>query len=129
MGRGRRTDGPELVSRLEGSDQAKERLALIMQTLTGDLSVDEACTKLGIGLTAFSEMRRKALESALSGLEPGQPGRPAHVETHTTEEVHKLKSQITELRLDLEAARLREEIALIMPDVLESRHKGSKKKR
>lgn len=129
MGRGRRTDGPDLVSRLEGSDQAKERLALIMQTLTGELSVDEACRKLGLGFTAFSEMRRKALASALSGLEPGQPGRPAHVETHTTEEVQHLKSQITELRLDLEAARLREEIALIMPHVLEARHKDSKKKK
>ena len=61
MGRGRRTDGPELVSRLEGSDQAKDRLAPIMQILTGELSVDEACRKLGLGLTAFSDMRRKAL--------------------------------------------------------------------
>jgi transposase-like protein len=129
MGRGRRTDGPDLVSRLEGSDQAKERLALIMQTLTGELSVDEACRKLGLGFTAFSEMRKHALEGALVGLEPGRPGRPAHVETPTTEEVHQLKSQITELRMDLEAARLREEIALIMPHVLEPRHKDSKKKK
>ena len=128
MGRGRRMDGPELVSKLEGSEQAKERLGLIMRTFSGELSVEEACRKMGVGLTAFSALRKKALASALTELEPGRPGRPARVESVSVEAYNKLKSENIELRLDLEAARLREEIALVMPHVLERNHKRSKKK-
>ena len=108
---------------------AKERLKIIMETVSGSLSIVEACGKLQISEAAFHKMRKKALREALISLEPGTVGRPPRPPTESDSRVVELEKEITELRIDLEAARIREELAIAMPHVLENRHKRSKKKR
>ena len=68
---GRRSKGPELVENLEGSEHAKERLEIILATLSGELSVSAACEQLGIKAAMFYRLRTRVLQAGLSG--PGAP--------------------------------------------------------
>ena len=48
MSRGRPPEGPGLVEKQEGSEPAKERLRVILETITGSKTVREACGELGM---------------------------------------------------------------------------------
>jgi len=128
--RGRPVQGSKLVDNLEGSAGAKERLRIIMQTVSGELSVQDACSQLGIGATAFHKLRSRALSSALADLEPKKAGRPP--KPGLDPEHASLESRYFELRKELEASWLREELALLMPHVLienQSKKKQKEKKK
>jgi len=130
MARGRKSKGPKIVEGLTGSDLAKERLRTIMQTFTGELSVQEAQQKLGIGHTAFHKLREKAFQLALEGLEPGHAGRPRGPSlTREEERIEELEAELLEMQIDLEASRIREEIAIAMPHLLERNIKKKKAKK
>jgi hypothetical protein len=55
--RGRHPSGPEYVEHLQGSAQAKERLRLILETMTGKRRVQEACQLLKISPQRFEQLR------------------------------------------------------------------------
>jgi hypothetical protein len=103
-----------------------------MQTFTGDLSVQEAQKQLGIGHTAFHKLREKAFQLALEGMEPGHPGRPRRPsKTQEEQRIEELEAELLETRIDLEASRIREEIAIAMPHLLERniKKKNAKKQK
>jgi hypothetical protein len=116
--RGRPRQGGEGVDRLEGTQDAKERLAVIMDTVSGKLTIQQACDQLGIAKSAFYKLREQALKGALENLEPKAMGRPAAVVTPEQERIEELEHELRETRMDLEAAYLREELAVAMPHVL-----------
>jgi transposase-like protein len=113
--RGRRPAGPEYVDRLEGSDLAKERLKIVLQTLAGQCRVTEACQHLGICEQRFHQIREEALTAALAGLEPQPAGRPAVVTAPTAAAQQTLQTQVEQLEVELRAAQARAEIALTLP--------------
>jgi hypothetical protein len=123
MTRGRKPEGAELVGRLEGSDSAKARLRLILDVLAGRRAVGEACRQLGLSDRRFHELRCLALQAALGGLEPRPAGRPAQ-QPGGGEQEAALRATIRDLQLDLRASRVREEIALTMPDLLRRPARG-----
>ena len=125
MSRGRPARGPRLVEGHEGSEEAKRRLQVILETIAGERGVTEACEILGIGESAFHELRAKAIFGALSTLEPGPRGRPKREEAEETPRIRELEQENQDLKIDLRAAQIREEIALAMPHLLE--RKGKKK--
>jgi hypothetical protein len=53
MARGRPASGPQLVERLEGTETAKQRLQVLLETVAGQRQIADACDELGIGKTAF----------------------------------------------------------------------------
>ena len=116
--RGRPPKGSALVEGLEGSDHARERLKIILDSIAGKLTVEEACQRLGIGEARFHELRTEVLQIALSRLEPGQVGRPPKRTEEEAAELEALKKENLELKVDLQASRLREEIAIAMPHLL-----------
>ena len=118
MARGRKPLGPKLVEGLQGSAQAKERLRIVLQTMAGQLSVAQACAQLGIGPARLHELRAEVLQAALDRLEPRPSGRPR---PEPAGDVAALEEEIRELRIDLKAAQVREEIALAMPHLLKPR--------
>jgi hypothetical protein len=77
MARGRPGLGVGHVDRLLGDEESKERLRVILRTTAGELTVEEACARLGIGESRFHEIRQAALQAALLALEVGPPGAPA----------------------------------------------------
>ena len=113
--RGRKTQGPGLVHNLEGSKHAKQRLEVILRTLTGELTIAEACELLGIRQARFNVIRRCALQAALGDLEPRRPGRPATKQDPHKTERQELHARVTQLEQELEIAAVRNELAAILP--------------
>jgi transposase-like protein len=123
MGRGRPPMGPDLVSHMEGSPEAKERLRVILETIALKKSVVEACRELGISEGMFYRLRDRTLADALQSLEPRPLGRPKSEETpeKEKEEIERLKAENDRLKVDLQASRIREEIRLVMPEVMKKK--------
>ena len=115
--RGRRPAGPEYVQQLTGSATAKERLQVVLQTLAGQLGVQTACARLGIGPQRFHQLRQQVLQAALADLEPGHAGRPARPVDPAAAQVRALQEQVRQQEVELHAAQAREEIAVILPRV------------
>ena len=101
------------------------RLAVILETLAGHQSVTEACGLLGIGERHFHSLRLQVLQHMLQGLEPralGRPGRPRQIEPAA---IAAMQEELRTARIDLQAAQIREEIALAMPQLF---HRQARKK-
>jgi helix-turn-helix protein len=113
--RGRRPSGPECVERLAGSDQAKERLQVVLQTLAGTCRVQEACRRLGVSEPRFHQLRTQVLEAALERLEPRPAGRPAQAAEADGERLAVLADRLAAKEVELRAAEARVEIALALP--------------
>ena len=77
MARGRPPRGSAHVDSLDGPDELKQRLRVLLDTLSGTCTIDEACCKLGVSAARLHEMRHQALAGALEALTPGRAGRPA----------------------------------------------------
>lgn len=118
MTRGRRPMGPKLVENLDGSENAKQRLEVILETIAGKRSVEDACRSLGIQVATFHKLRGQALGAALDACEPKPAGRPAQVPTEEQQRVAELEDEIRELEFQLRAAQARAELAVAMPHVL-----------
>ena len=113
--RGRIPVGPEVVEQLQGSEKAKERLRVILETMTGDLRVQEACARLGICEQRFRQLRAELLQVALGSLEDQPAGRPRQPQEPA--ETAALRRQLEAMQRELRAAQVREEIALALPHV------------
>jgi len=127
MRKGRPAKGPKLVETLDGSEDAKRKLRIILETVTGKWSVEEACETLGIGPAAFHKLRSRTLQDAVHSLEPRPVGRPRQEVPKEATEIEALKAEIWQLKFDLQAARIREEIAVTMPHLLKDKKSGEAK--
>jgi len=117
----RPTSGEKMLDPLPGTTEAKARLAAIVATMSGEKSIPEACTELGIGEARFHEMRKEFLASALGLLERKAAGRkPTESPEGTAVRLAELEDENRTLREMLEASRIRTEIALTMPNLLKS---------
>ncbi len=106
------------VDGLEGPGREKERLRAILRTLSGDIPVAEACEELSLSRTHFNDLRVRALQAALDGLIPQVSGRKRKVLEVEPSEVERLRHENLYLRDELDIARVRTELALVMPHVL-----------
>lgn len=120
MGRkGRKPLGAAHVEHLNGTQRAKERLAMILKTMRGELTVSEACHALSICESRFHALRNQWLQEALELLEPRPTGRPRRLpDAPSAEEVAALASENERLREELLVAEVREEVARVMPHVM-----------
>ena len=73
--RGRYPAGWEYLDKFEASAEAKERVRLTMEILSGACRVGEACARLGIGSTRLEQVRAAIVAAALDGAERQRPGR------------------------------------------------------
>jgi hypothetical protein len=111
---GRHPAGPEYVEQLEGSELAKRRLRIVLETLAGKCGIGEAAKLLGVSEQRVHQLREEALQAALVELEPKTPGRrprAAADEAATAE-------QMLELEKELRASEIRQEIALVFPELV-----------
>jgi transposase-like protein len=116
------------VDDLEGSDEAKRRMRVILETLAGQRTIMDACLELGIGKSAFHELRKRVLQAALVDVEPRPAGRPRVEPAPQAAEVERLKAENARLRTSLEVAHVREEILLAMPEVFDPGRKAGEKR-
>lgn len=117
--KGRKPLGAAHVEHLGGTRLAKQRLAMLLKTMRGELTVGEACHALSIGESRFHALRNQWLQESLELLEPRPTGRPRKLpEVPSAEEVAALESEIERLRQELMVAEVREEVARVMPHVM-----------
>jgi hypothetical protein len=115
--RGRRPVGPEYADKLEGSNIAKERVKVILETMAGKCRLKEACERLGISEQRFHQLREEMMAAMIKALEPGHAGRPARTLTSVEEQVVALEQKLADQEVELRTAKARAEIAVIMPDL------------
>jgi transposase-like protein len=112
--RGRRPRGPEIVRTLKGEAQARERLEVILKTLSS-LNFTAAARQLGVTTQRLHQLRQLALEASLAALAPQPLGRPSTSAAVEPEQIDALRRDNERLRQELAASKLREEIALVLP--------------
>jgi len=117
-----------LVEGLQGSEHAKTRLRIILETIAGERQIASASAELGMNEAAFHKLRARTLQDAVASLEPRPVGRPRAILTPEEIEIARLRAKNDELQRNLEAARLREEIAVTMPYVGRKRGRSAGKK-
>lgn len=123
MARGRRPDGLAHVERLGLPELTTERLKAILATLAGELGPAEAAEQLGISVSRLHALRAAVLEGAAAALAPAPRGRPPRASAPDAERVAALEARVRELEEELELARVRTEIAVLMPELLRSEKK------
>jgi len=127
---GRKPTGPPLVHHLDGSERAKERLEVILETVAGSITIREACDRLGIEEAMFFRLRTQALQAGLARLEPRPMGRPPRPRSPDEERVAQLEKELHEQELEQKALQTRLEIAQAMaPQAEEVRKKTVQRKR
>lgn len=119
MAKGRTSSPQKLLESLEGSELAKRRMRWIMMTLGNQCTVRQACEDLGISEAAFHKLRRSAMRQFIEDLEPKPRGRPPSAQPRADPQMVELQEQNRRLQLQLAASRVREEIALAMPHLLQ----------
>jgi hypothetical protein len=113
--RGRKPIGANLVEHLEGSDRAKTRLKIILETLAGQRTIPEACEELEIQESMFHRVRGEVLQTALNRLEPRPLGRPPQQQSAHDLHLANLEEENLRLRAELKAAEIRRELAENLP--------------
>lgn len=125
--RGRKPLGAQLVDRLEGSEHAKIRLKVILETLAGRQTIPDACDELGIQESMLHRVRSEVLQTALSRLEPRPMGRPPHATSLEGQRVAALEEEILHLQAELQASEIRRELAEKLPGLSKSAARPGKK--
>ena len=113
--RGRKPTGVNLVEGLEGSERAKTRLKAILETLSGQRTIPDACEELGIQETMFHRVRSEVLQTALDRLEPRPLGRPRRQPSSQDGRISELEEKNIQLQVELKAAEIRRELAENLP--------------
>jgi hypothetical protein len=117
----------EAVATIAASPLARERLKVLVATLTGQCRLQEACAQLGISEPRLQQLRQQFLQGALASLEPGRAGRPAKVPTAAEQRVQQLEAELAALQRDYQAALVRAEVNAVLPQVLQATTGAEKK--
>jgi hypothetical protein len=112
---GRKPTGPPLVHHLDGSERAKERLEVILETVAEKTTIREACDRLGIEEARFFRLRTQALQAGLSRLEPRPAGRPPRRPSPEDQRIAELEQELQDKERERKATEVRLEIAQAMP--------------
>jgi len=113
--RGRHPAGPSFVDKLAGDTKAKERLRIVLETLSGQRRVIDACSALGISEQRFDELRLEAMQAAVAALTPKPAGRKPRPVVPDEAEVVRLRAQVAALEAQVQVAAVRAEVATILP--------------
>lgn len=115
---GRPPFGSKIVDTLEASDHARKRLGAILRSVEG-APIAELCEQLGMERAYFHRMRTSALQAAAESLEPKTPGpKPATVDPKDAR-IAELEAQLDSLSIALDATRIRAELGIALPSVLQ----------
>src|SRR5688572_2025280 len=116
--------GASHVDGLIGTRESKRRAKTILQTVSGELSVSEACDEIGVGPTHFANLRTQALQHLLDGLQPLPVGRRPRVQPASGREVAQ-QQRIEELEHENAILRARLELALLLSQAEVRRSKSA----
>ncbi len=100
-----------LIAGLDGSETARERVALVLKTCSREQQVQEAAAVLGVTPQRFHEIRKDILEAAIAAVEPKPVGRPAQPPSDPNlARIAELEQRVRDLTVEREVGYLREEL-------------------
>lgn len=102
-----------LVASLDGSAAAKERVALLLKTFTGEKLFQGAAQDIEVSPQRLHDLRQQILQAAVMAAEPKPLGRPAKEPTEADqlkERINQLEQRIRDLTVEKEIGHLREEL-------------------
>lgn len=111
------------VDHLAASPHAKRRLTAVLKTLSGEWTIPQACTELGIHEAYFHALRHEWLQGAVELLEPKPIGRPPQAAVPATND-----KRIALLERELQMAETRREVAEVLASAAPLAKKGARKK-
>lgn len=118
--------GPALIDPLDGSPYAKERARLVLETIAGTRSLDDAASALQISASRFHVLRQELLSVMIAGAEPkpvGRPPKPPPVcDTAATD-----RQATLDRKVEQELDRLRLEVETVLGPRLKAHRNGSAK--
>lgn len=123
---GRPPLGPEIVDRVEGSEEARRRARILLEVMTGERSVDSACDALGIQTTRFEDIRKEAFGGLVAALEPKPAGRPPKPVDEAAAQVTALQEENKRLKIEIVTSHVREELAIGLPHRARSKKNGKR---
>ena len=118
MAGGRPNKGSELVNSLNGDEESKLRLKVILETIAGKITVIEACDKLNICESRFHKIRSEILQNSLDLLQPKPKGRPSLEYDEKTEKIKELTKELRETKLENKVLQVKSELAVLAPHLL-----------
>ena len=121
---GRPPLGPEIVDRIEGSEEARRRARILLEVMTGERSVDSACVALDIQPTRFEDIRKEAFGGLVAALEPKPVGRPPKPVDEAAAKLAVLEEEIKRLKIEIVTSHVREELAIGLPHRARSKKNG-----
>ena len=68
--------GLDHVERVAASDETRRRLRILLETISGQTSVEEAARRLKLSPSRVHALREQMLQGAAEALEPAPRGRP-----------------------------------------------------
>src|SRR5947209_16874372 len=98
--RGRRPTGPAYVEQVRGSDVAKERTRTVLETMTGQCRVQEACKRLQLSEPRLYQLRDTIVTAAVASMEPRQPGRPRQTLSPDQLKIAELEKQLADKEVE-----------------------------
>jgi hypothetical protein len=116
------------VDSLPGCAEDRRRLKLVLGTLGGEVTLQEAARELGVSEARFHQLRRQILEGALAAAAPGLPGRPRKETPAEPGREQELLDRVKWLEEELQCALVRTEIALVRPELLKRKKPPRRKK-
>lgn len=100
------------MDEIQGSKECKRRAKLILKTITGALSVREACEQIGVGPTQFANLRTQFLRFGAEGLRPKPAGRRPRARVVSERELE-LMQRLAELERENRLLRAAAEVAAL----------------
>ena len=125
---GRKPTGTKLLDKFTASPRALARMRAILETVSRQKTIPEACAELEIGEAMFHRIRAEAMAAALEALEPKPMGRPRTATTAPSTAAAALEQENQDLKIELRAAEVRAEIAQSMPHLLTRKGRSEKKR-
>ena len=107
MAKGRPNKGLAHLDKHDVSELSRIRSRIVLQTVMGELSVHEACERLGIDRSRFARLRDDALRQYQEAFEPGSPGRPVERDVEADAREQELRDRIAQLERELRYATAR----------------------
>jgi len=109
----------ELIESLDADLETKRRLKAVLGTLTGLISVSDACRELGLGRSRFYELRDELLQALVAALAPKPAGRRRAIEpVASREELERVRRERDELEQENWRLRVQQDLLLAWPNAL-----------
>jgi len=122
---GRPPMGEEHIESLEGGEEERQRLRVILRTLSGEATIREAGEQLGLSDRRVHQVRRQALQGAIDALAARPAGRPPRGrEVVDLADVAGLERELASTRAELEMAELRHELDVGLGQIAALEKKG-----